>query len=82
MKALSLAIQKIWPMLKFLQTYKQTDRDRQMDRRTGQKQYAPDLSIRGHKNQWIKTKLTLDLYCGMAKQCTKYQMNICEQREN
>jgi hypothetical protein len=39
MKALSLAIQKIWPMLKFLQT----------ERRTGQKLYAPDLSIRGHK---------------------------------
>jgi hypothetical protein len=44
MKALSLAIQKICPMLKFLQTDKQTDR------RTGQKLYAPDLSIRGHKN--------------------------------
>jgi hypothetical protein len=24
--------------------------DRQTDRRTGQKLYAPDLSIRGHKN--------------------------------
>jgi hypothetical protein len=43
-KALSLAIQTIWPMLKFLQTDKQTDR------RTGQKLYAPDLSIRWHKN--------------------------------
>ena len=31
MKALSLTVQKIWPMLKFLQT------DRQTDRRTGQK---------------------------------------------
>jgi hypothetical protein len=40
MKALSLTIQKIWPMLKFLQA----------DRQTGQKLYAPDLSIRGHKN--------------------------------
>jgi hypothetical protein len=28
------------------------------------------------KNQWIKAKLELDLYLGMAKQCTKYQMNI------
>jgi hypothetical protein len=39
MKAISLPIQKIGPMLKFLQT----------DRQTGQKLYAPDLSIRGHK---------------------------------
>jgi hypothetical protein len=31
------------------------------------------------KNQWIKPKL--DLYLGMAKQWTKYQMNICKQRE-
>jgi hypothetical protein len=34
---------------------------------------------KGHnfvKNQWIKTKLELDLYFGMVKQCTKYQMNI------
>jgi hypothetical protein len=28
------------------------------------------------KNQWIKTKLKIDLYLGMVKQCTKYQMNI------
>jgi hypothetical protein len=28
------------------------------------------------KDQWIKTKLKFDLYLGMAKQCTKYQMNI------
>jgi hypothetical protein len=27
------------------------------------------------KNQWIETKLNLDLYLGMAKQFTKYQMN-------
>jgi hypothetical protein len=33
------------------------------------------------KNQWIKTKLKLNLYLGMTKQCTKYQMNICKQRE-
>jgi hypothetical protein len=34
---------------------------------------------KGHtfvKNQWIKTKLKLDLYLGMAKQSTKHQMNI------
>jgi hypothetical protein len=28
------------------------------------------------KNQWIKTKLEIDLYLDMPKQCTKYQMNI------
>jgi hypothetical protein len=39
-KALSCTIQKIWPnSLKFLQT----------NRRTGQKLYALDFSIRGHK---------------------------------
>jgi hypothetical protein len=39
---------------------------------------------KGHnfgKNEWIETKLKLDLYLGMAKQCTKYQMNIYKQRE-
>jgi hypothetical protein len=38
---------------------------------------------KGHnfvKNQWIRIKLKLDLYLGIAKQCTKYQMNICKQR--
>ena len=35
MKALSLTIQKLWPMLRFLQTNKQTDRQ------TGQKLYPP-----------------------------------------
>jgi hypothetical protein len=44
MKDLSLTIQKIWSMLNFLQTDKQTDR------RTGQKLYAPNLSIRGHND--------------------------------
>jgi hypothetical protein len=44
MNALSLAIQKIWPMLKFLET----------DRRRDQKLYAHDLSIRGHRNLTIK----------------------------
>jgi hypothetical protein len=37
------------------------------------------LSSLGHnfeKNQWIKTKLELDVYLGMAKQCIKFQMNI------
>jgi hypothetical protein len=43
MKALPLTSQKIWPMLKFFA-------DRQTDRRTGQKLYAPDLSIQGHKD--------------------------------
>ena len=28
------------------------------------------------KNQWIRTKLILDLYLGMVKPCIKYQMNI------
>ena len=34
---------------------------------------------KGHnfvKNQWIKAKLNLNLYRGIAKQCTKYQMNM------
>jgi hypothetical protein len=34
---------------------------------------------KGHnlvKNQWIRTKFKLDLYLGLAKQCTKYQMLI------
>jgi hypothetical protein len=34
---------------------------------------------KGHnfvKNQWIKAKLKLNLYLGMAKQWTKYQMNM------
>jgi hypothetical protein len=53
MKALSFTIQKIWPMLKFLQTNKQTDR------RTGQKLYAPDLSIRGHKKLEIQKNVKL-----------------------
>jgi hypothetical protein len=30
------------------------------------------------KNQWINAKLELELYLGMAKQCTKYQMNLSE----
>ena len=33
------------------------------------------------KNKWIRTKLNLNLYLGMAKQCTEYKMNICKQRE-
>jgi hypothetical protein len=33
------------------------------------------------KNQWIEAKLKLDQYLGMAKQCTKFQVNICKQRE-
>jgi hypothetical protein len=33
------------------------------------------------KDQWIETKLKLDMYLGIAKQCTKYQMNICKQRK-
>jgi hypothetical protein len=39
---------------------------------------------KGHnfmKNQWIKAKLKLNLYLGIAKQCIKYQMNICWQSE-
>jgi hypothetical protein len=31
------------------------------------------------KNQWIRTKLKLDPYLGMAKQSSKYQMDICKQ---
>jgi hypothetical protein len=34
------------------------------------------------ENQWIRTKLKLDLYLGMAKQYIKYQMNMgCKQSE-
>jgi hypothetical protein len=33
------------------------------------------------KNQWIKIKLKINLYLGMANQRTKYQMNVCKQRE-
>jgi hypothetical protein len=33
------------------------------------------------KFKWIKTNLELDLQLSMAKQCTKYQINICKQRE-
>ena len=40
--------------IKFVQT------DRQTDRQTTVKQYAPDLSIRGHKNVSI-----LKLYCNI-----------------
>ena len=50
MKSLSLTVQKLQRRLK-LTTDRQTDKqtNRQTDRRTGQKQYAPDHSIRGHK---------------------------------
>jgi hypothetical protein len=33
--------------------------DKQTDRRTGQKLYAPDLSIRGHKKKQTKQKQRL-----------------------
>jgi hypothetical protein len=33
------------------------------------------------EKQWMETKLNLDLYLGMAKQFTEYQMDICKQRE-
>jgi hypothetical protein len=33
------------------------------------------------KFKWIKTKLELDLQLSMAKQCTKYAMNICKKKE-
>jgi hypothetical protein len=39
---------------------------------------------KGHnsvKNWWIKTRLELDLYLSMAKQCTKYQMNIWKREQ-
>ena len=48
MKALSLTIQKLWPMSKFLWTNKGTDG--RQDKKTGQKLYAPDVSMQGHKN--------------------------------
>ena len=51
-------------MLK-LTTDKQKDRqtDRQTDKQTGQKQYAPDHSIRGHKKAFdINSKIDLFVY--------------------
>ena len=47
MKFLSLAVQKLI-LAKVKVDNRQTDR--QTDKQTGQKQYAPDHSIRGHKN--------------------------------
>jgi hypothetical protein len=35
--------------------------DRQTNRRTGQKLYAPDLSIRGHKNIFLFKKIEYSL---------------------
>ena len=59
MKSLSLTFQKLQQRLK-LTTDRQIDRltdrqtnrqtDKQTNKQTGQKQYAPDHSIRGHKN--------------------------------
>jgi hypothetical protein len=45
-------------------------------RKTENSWYFP--KSKGHnsvKNRWIETKLELDLYLSVAKQCTKYQMN-------
>jgi hypothetical protein len=54
MKALSLAIQKIWPMLKFLQ----------IDRQTGQKIYAPIFIYRGIKMQRFTLAMGDNNYTG------------------
>jgi hypothetical protein len=62
---ISLTIQKIWPMLKFLQT--------------GQKLYPPDLSIQGHKNAHkVSLKICIivdaisDFRCCVQKICGFY----------
>ena len=43
LKALSRTIQKLWPMLKFFFV--------DIERKTEQKLYAPDLSMRGHQKK-------------------------------
>ena len=67
------------------QTNKQTNKqtDRQTNKQTGQKQYAPDHSIRGHKKEhnsckkWQKLMaFKLDLMCIKIKWYTKFQMNM------
>jgi hypothetical protein len=40
--------------------------------------------FKGHnfaQNKWIKAKFKINLYLGIAKQCNKYQLNICKQSE-
>jgi hypothetical protein len=63
-------------MLKFLQTDRQTDR--LTDRQTGQKLYAPDLSIRGHKKQLNHNNLHKTWYISGLKisflECALKQM--------
>ena len=61
--------EKLWPMLKLdankptnRQTNKQTDR--QTDKQTGQKQYAPDHSIRGHKNMCVSSDMSKNIRVG------------------
>ena len=50
MKAVSLTFQKLWPMLRFFaDKWTNTQTDIQMDKQTGQKLYAPNLSMWGHK---------------------------------
>jgi hypothetical protein len=43
--------------------------------------FLSSRAITSGKINRSKTKFKLDLYLGMAKQCTKYQMNFCKQRE-
>ena len=50
MKAISLTIQKLWPILKFLAD---KEMDRQKNKSTGQKLYVPDLSMQGNKKNLI-----------------------------
>jgi hypothetical protein len=44
--------------------------DRQTNRQTGQKLYALDLSIRGHKNDQVECFRD----CNMISQCMKYNV--------
>ena len=60
MKALSLTVQMLWPMLKcvcvvFFCMFEQTDR------LTGQKLYAPNLLIWGHRKKKIGEEKQLDI---------------------
>ena len=48
--------------VKCMQTYRLTERqtDRRMDGQTTVKQYAPDLSILGHKNQAFRENVVVE----------------------
>ena len=74
MKALSLTIQKLLPMVNVLQTNKLTDR--QTDKWMGKKLYAPNLSMWGHRKTLMATlKASYD----KTKQYTTHSKNQTNQ---